>query len=156
MSHLNYHFCMALKIFVMANGAHNDLLNYCHLTSCTSYIRSLATHENHLSITSEIVRRFVLFHFVRPWNAYFSYLAATFQNTSGNGRRHEKYLLWLVTSSRCSFSFGFAWDLSCAIFFSHSLFHHLFWAIVCVRLVPISFVLSFADEWCELFAHAST
>lgn len=32
----------------MADGAHNNLLSYCHLTSCMNYIFA---HENHLSIT---------------------------------------------------------------------------------------------------------
>lgn len=60
--HNSFHICfalelavsVALKIFVMANGAHNYLLIYCHLTSCTKYICSFCAHENHLSIISGI------------------------------------------------------------------------------------------------------
>lgn len=68
------------KIFVMANGAHNNLLIYCHLTSCTNYIFA---HENHLSIT--LVRivtifRFSLFSFPQANSNFSLYLAMTFPN----------------------------------------------------------------------------
>lgn len=62
--HLNQCFLRChSKIFVMANGAHNNLLIYCHLTSCTNYIFA---HENHLSITLVgivTIFRFSLFPF---------------------------------------------------------------------------------------------